>query len=565
MLTCVVVALVACGAGGGSGIDPLAPNGAKPVVACQAPPAQFDLTRVSGFLSFDRIPIGIEAESAGLVQARLLVNSVVEKPVKGVQVQAVTCSGKVLATTYSDINGYYHFELADVSEIKLRVNAMTNQDSASVLGRQSAWRIRIRDNTRSSQPLYSYETELIRFSEANYERSLHFSSGWQGQSFSSVRQAGPFAILDSLDSAMAKIEQEGLVLDYPSLDIFWSTKNRSVSVNKPSEGELVSSYYSDGAIYLLGHMGTDADDYDEHVILHEWGHFIEDAFSRADSIGGSHSLTSILDPRVSFSEGFGNMWSAVASGDSRYRDVMGEGVSFVGGGFDIEANRIELEGFIAGWFNELSVQSLLFDLYDDQQEEGDEVELPLARWFAVLANEHRETMAFTTIFSFLDGLAQREPVIMDQYQSLFGEQGIDLDIDQWGGFQTNGGGVFSLPDSPLYLPLGSGSVSVCLSQSQGQYNGLGARRFLKLDNQSGGQAIFSIQGAASATRPGIKIWRQGRLQKELTANSANLQSVVSLGRGLYVLELFDRSTLFAGAVGARTSSDQCYSVSVSLL
>jgi hypothetical protein len=244
---------------------------------------------------------------------------------------------------------------------------------------------------------------------------------------------------------------------------------------------------------------------------------------------------------------------------------MGESVSFVGGGFDLEANRIELEGFVAGWFNEFSVQSLLFDLYDDQADEGDEVALPLTRWFAVLANEHRETAAFTTIFSFLDGLAQREPEVMTQYQSLFGAQGIDLDVDAWGTFQTNGGGVLSLPESPLYLPVGSDAISVCLSSSQGRYNGLGSRRFLRLNNQSGGQAIFLIQGANSAHRPGVKIWRQGNLQKELAANSATLQSVVSLGRGLYVLELFDRASLSSNGGQERISSDYCYSVSVSLL
>ena len=39
-------------------------------------------------------------------------------------------------------------------------------------------------------------------------------------------------------------------------------------------------------IVLTAEVGTDTDEFDQHVIAHEFGHYIEHNFSRADNIGG---------------------------------------------------------------------------------------------------------------------------------------------------------------------------------------------------------------------------------------------------------------------------------------
>jgi len=69
-----------------------------------------------------------------------------------------------------------------------------------------------------------------------------------------------------------------------------------------------------------------------HVIVHEWGHYFEHNLSRLDSLGGLHSLSDKLDPRLAFSEGWSNALAAIVTEDPNYKDSFGIGQS---GGFMI--------------------------------------------------------------------------------------------------------------------------------------------------------------------------------------------------------------------------------------
>ena len=117
----------------------------------------------------------------------------------------------------------------------------------------------------------------------------------------------------------------------------------------------------------MGDAGNDTDEYDAHVVSHEFGHYFEDQFSRSDSIGGSHSLNARLDMRVAFGEGWGNALSGVVSGRV-YRDTFGsaQSNSF---GFDLESNSFTRPG----WFSEGSVQSILYDIMDSANDGADTV------------------------------------------------------------------------------------------------------------------------------------------------------------------------------------------------
>ena len=74
---------------------------------------------------------------------------------------------------------------------------------------------------------------------------------------------------------------------------------------------------------MLGAADNDTDEYDQHVVAHEFQHFLEDQVSRSDTPGGPHSLDERLDMRVAFSEGFANAFSAMVLNDPVYRDSFG--------------------------------------------------------------------------------------------------------------------------------------------------------------------------------------------------------------------------------------------------
>src|SRR5690606_24529964 len=121
--------------------------------------------------------------------------------------------------------------------------------------------------------------------------------------------AAPFAILDTVYRTKELIRTAAPTAQFPELNLYWSRINRSevdengVAVLCPDDGAIVSSLYLSGqgvddcnqtlpeGIYVLGDYGNgggDTDEFDAHVIAHEFGHYFEDRFSRSDSLGGSH-------------------------------------------------------------------------------------------------------------------------------------------------------------------------------------------------------------------------------------------------------------------------------------
>jgi hypothetical protein len=81
-------------------------------------------------------------------------------------------------------------------------------------------------------------------------------------------------------------------------------------------------------IYIQGGLQgdtlcTDTDHFDNSVIIHEYGHFLEDAFAKSDSPGGSHNGNFIIDPRLAWSEGWSNFFQTAVLGSSLYRDSVG--------------------------------------------------------------------------------------------------------------------------------------------------------------------------------------------------------------------------------------------------
>lgn len=112
------------------------------------------------------------------------------------------------------------------------------------------------------------------------------------------------------------------------------------------------SFYEPGQskLYICGGIqgnvdSSDTDHFDDSVILHEYGHFLEDRHSRSDSPGGSHNGDFIIDARLAWSEGWANfLQSAVRQhfGDASkemYIDTYGHKVSsgdFSGYGINVK-------------------------------------------------------------------------------------------------------------------------------------------------------------------------------------------------------------------------------------
>lgn len=437
---------------------------------CDVPNAE-----ITGTISYEKVPHS--DVSNGLEYTKSF-----DAPVRGVRVELLE-DGKVIDTDVTDANGQYKFIKKMDTFVQLRVRAElvngTNDDD------NNFWNVRVVDNT-NDKALYSMSTDVFEVRREALTKNLHAPSGWSdGEGYAFERTAAPFHILDKVYDIIVKLDAIGNV-ELPQLSINWSPNNIP-QFGDITTGQIGTSYYQNGQIFLLGAEDIDTDEYDQHVIIHEWGHFFEDNLARSDSIGGPHAGGDYLDMRVAFGEGFGNAWSAMITDKPIYQDSFDQAQS-TGFSIPIEDNDV----INPGWFSEGSVQSLLYDIYDEATDGQDFITLGLEPIVDILKNQQKDTEALTSVFTFMTYLKQDYPEFANDFDNLLEAQNITSDMDIWGSNAVNDG---SLAEAlPVYLELNVGDLlRVCTSTSQGaDGNKLANHRFIKLNIPSDGSYTLTL-------------------------------------------------------------------------
>jgi hypothetical protein len=526
-----------CGGGGGSGggvVDPPAP-----------PPAGEDGT-VSGRVTFDRVPHNV-------LTGGLDYGATAPAPVRGAIVEAIDAgSGStVVASAETDADGNYSLEVPAETDVFVRVKAQSLRTGSP------AWDFMVVDNT-SGDALYVLDGSAFDTGTAAVVRNLHAASGWGGTSYSEPRAAAPFSILDAVYESFQLVLDAEPGAQFPALEINWSTDNRPISPFDPASGDIVTSSYrfanGIGEIYILGEENNDTDEYDRHVVAHEWGHYFENEFSRSDSVGGPHSIGDHLDMRVAFGEGFGNAFSGMALDDPVYRDSL-DHMQARGGSINVESN----DTSNPGWYSEGSIQSILYDLFDPADDGVDAVTLGFGPIYAVLTNEQRETSALTSIFSFIEALKAANPANAGNIDMLVMAQSIvSVPIDEYGTAESNnaGNGEDVLP---VYTPIeiGAGnSVDVCSIDAFGPINKLSNARFLRFSIDMPGLYTFRAIGDAG-TDPDLVLHQMGIIEVSEDLASGVETFSRQLNPGNYVLEVYEFSNITPDSRG-RT----CFNVSI---
>jgi hypothetical protein len=482
VLVCVslVTLLAACSSGGNA--DPAAPA----------------TVTVSGQVTFDRVPA---VAGQGLVYAQTVV-----QPARGVTVELLQ-AGSVRASTTTDAMGAYSFTSAPQNaDVSIRVRAeMLRIGSPS-------WNFRVVDNM-NGEALYTLAGAVFNTGATDVTRNLHAASGWGGSSYTATRSAAPFAILDVAYDAVQLVLTAEPLTAFPALRFHWSPANVPVLGTAP--GEIGSSRFQpEVGILLVGAADQDTDEYDRHVIAHELGHYLEYHFSRSDSIGGPHALSDQLDMRLAFGEAWGTAFAAMATGDAVYKDTFGAGQrqSF---SVDVE-QRPSRTNPNPGWFNEESLQSLIFDLYDNGRDVPpgslvvDDLALGFGPIWRAFTTEHRTTRALTSVFPFVDALKVARPADESLIDNLTRSQRIADVHDAYGTGQTNFGlptkrtlAEVSLDFNAVYSNVAVGATlqNVCslddyTSPLTGAENKLASRRFVRFTVTNPGPHTITVRARA---------------------------------------------------------------------
>lgn len=469
LLACVSLLLGACGGSGNGG-------GMKTVA-------------VSGTVSYEFVPTN--AACSGLN-----FNAIEVRPIRGATVQLIdAASGTEIARTTSSAVGA--FSIPGIQRnimVQLRVRAELKDSNVP------GWDVEVRDNfiagasdfdnpappSLSTRALYTLNSASFDTGTSNVQQDLTATTGWDGASYSGPRAAAPFALLDTAYTSMQFVRGFDASANFAPLDMFWSVNNTPGSGEFDiTAGEIGTSGYLQqvDSLLVLGDAAIDTDEFDGHVVAHEWGHYFEDVLARSNSEGGAHILGESLDASIAFSEGFAGALASMIQNDPLYCDTFVPGTQF-GDVFRVEGNSFGRRG----WFNEVSVATLIWDLWDTADDGVDTGSLGFGPLYDTMVGPHAMSDSFATLFSFatelraslnaqdaalLDALLNREEVVT----------GADLDI--WATNETNNAGV-AQDVSPLYVPYtADGSViNVCVNNQLDGFarhgNNVGENRYLRI-------------------------------------------------------------------------------------
>lgn len=506
-----VVALQACGGGGGgtaptnlnpgSTTPPVAtPPGTNPPVTnppttsppVTTPPPAVGQVQITGVASYESVTN--KAGSAALDYANITT-----KPMRGILIAAVSGTTIVSSATTSD-TGAYALNVPANSNVSIAVAALMTKTTGP-----ANWNVGIYDNTDQGA-LWQIGFAAASAGSTNSVRNIKVPLGWNAATLKydeAQRASGPFAILDTIYSGMQLVTSVAPTTQFPALTVFWSPKNTTVNGSRTA-GEIGTSFFTElpGAtaaappqrtLFILGKEDTDTDEFDSGVIAHEYGHYLQSAFSQSHSTGGAHSTGDYLDMTLSYGEGWGYAFASLVRNSPDNPDSSGprqDSGGVIRTGTDPSTN----SNASVGWFSESSVQYIIYKLGVDKGF------API--WASFSGPMKSGQDALNTIFTFAAGVRSAAAGAAASLNILLDGQKIyaGANADQWGTGETNNGGnVNNIPVHQV-LTIGAAPVPLCFNKQYSNNpnpNKLGERRYLRFNNPAAGSRTITVSSTAA--------------------------------------------------------------------
>ncbi len=407
---------------------------------------------LTGRVTYDFVPARYVPGSGGT----LYFNQTIPKPVRNGVVRVVEGT-TVLASTTTAADGTY----------ALAFTAGTGALQVQALARTGTPVIQVEDNTASN---VTWAIGGALTAGVN-TLDLHAGSGWTGTTFGPNRRAAPFAILDSMYTAARAFIAVRPSVNFPTLKVNWSPNNAPQSGN-PALGQISTSHFNsqENEIYVLGLVGADIDEFDSHVIVHEWGHYFEENVSRSDSPGGPHGRGDVLDPRIAFGEAWGTAVAAMVLPETMYTDSLWSNGTLFAWGYDAETIPNPTDDPTPNGFSENAVLRALYDLYDTTADgTHDQVGVGLGVVYDVLTGPQKTTDALTTLASFVTGLKAQPGANAAGINAVLAKYMVGPVTSDFGAGDSNLTGMFTPAAIPFNGSIGLGGGFPANSYQQNQY------------------------------------------------------------------------------------------------
>ncbi|KPA10228.1 lipoprotein [Candidatus Magnetomorum sp. HK-1] len=288
-----------------------------------------------------------------------LSDEVYSKPVRYAEFEIISEDGSIIDNGNLNEDGVYSVELNRNQNVYLKINSDTRfSGSANVY---------IVD---SNNQIYSYMSPPINPNQIN-----NFNMTIPIDNHGKI--SGGFNILD-VASTCSDIMIKATGITHPELRLTWELGN----LNQMALNELViNCFYQHGkephTIFLVGgqqesdgtiDLTSETAHFDDMVIAHEIGHFVQHVYSVDASQGGGHNGNSLY-PSLSFSEGFATWFAAVCLNNPNYIATVGlppeQQLNF--SNYNIEnVDNISYRNY--GIQSEFTVAEVLWDIYDGSED-----------------------------------------------------------------------------------------------------------------------------------------------------------------------------------------------------
>ena len=232
---------------------------------------------VSGVVTYEKLVYGSNNSTTSI-----------NEPLVGAEIKIFPLGG-TSQTGKTQAGGAYSFDIGAATSYTLTVYAKS--DYFSVGSGLSG---------STSTGVYSYSTS------ANTETTQNV---YIPRNKTNSNSSGAFNILNQMERGRVWFESFGHKLT-KSTSILWPSSQGSFYEPTANVMHILSNAAGTG----------DIDEFDDDIILHEFGHLAMEAFSKDDSLGGGHSFTGHYDLRLAWSEGAATYISSAIRNNAENRD-----------------------------------------------------------------------------------------------------------------------------------------------------------------------------------------------------------------------------------------------------
>jgi hypothetical protein len=255
------------------------------------------------------------------------------QPIRFAEVQVVDVAGATVQCGATDATGAL---VATDLTSPLRIPRIAGSYRVKVNSRATNTKINVSVLSNPYDNFYYTVAETISVADSDTTKAVTIPVA----SYTGTLEGGAFNLLDQIylaneylrnNSSCPTTEAGCAVFTVaPKIKTFWAPGvdpgTTYLGLTYAISAFLPSSDDNFKGLYILGGKNGDSDcfdtdHFDNSVILHEYGHFLESAYSKSDSPGGSHNGNAVIDPRLAWSEGWANFFQAAVSGSPYYQDT----------------------------------------------------------------------------------------------------------------------------------------------------------------------------------------------------------------------------------------------------